>query len=298
MARSMIDFASLRTRLEADYAGLSPQLRGAARYALKEPGFIALYPLRRVAQRAGVSPATFVRLAKHLGFGSYNGLRDVFREGMHSGAARYATDAHQLLSYKGGRGFERAWNAAGQVQVRNITEMMASIPPAAVEAAGLCLAKARRIFILGLRSNYAPAFYFHYVLRTFLRNAILLEDRMGMLIDELGDIGPKDALVALSADPYAIEAVKAVEYAAAAGCPVISLTDHKLSPIAGPATHVFLVPNASASFYHSMVPKMVLLESLVCLLVARGGRAAVDRVKAEFERRESFGIYWSDKGRG
>jgi DNA-binding MurR/RpiR family transcriptional regulator len=294
----MIDIASVKTRIEADYPDLSPQLRGAARYALKEPGFVALYPLRRVAQRAGVSPATFVRLAKHLGFDSYNGLREIFRDGMHSGAARYATDAHQLLSYKGGRGFERAYRAAGEVQVRNIAEMMGSIRPGAVEAAGLCLAKARRIFIMGLRSNYAPAFYFHYVLRTFMRNAILLEDRMGMLIDELGDIGPKDAMVALSADPYAIEAVKAVEYAAAAGASVIALTDHKLSPIARPATHVFVVPNASASFYHSMVPKMVLLESLVCLLVARGGQAAVDRVKAEFDRRENFGIYWSDKGRG
>ncbi|MCC7047514.1 MAG: MurR/RpiR family transcriptional regulator [Alphaproteobacteria bacterium] len=151
---------------------------------------------------------------------------------------------------------------------------------------------------MGLRSTYAPACSFHYGLRTFMRDAILLEDRMGMLIDEMGDIGPKDAMVALSADPYAIEAVKAVEYAAKAGAPVIALTDHELSPIAAPATHVFVVPNASASFYHSMVPKMVLLESLVCLLVARGGQAAVDRVKAEFDRREDFGIYWHDKKRG
>ncbi|MCC7047515.1 MAG: MurR/RpiR family transcriptional regulator [Alphaproteobacteria bacterium] len=133
----MNDIASVRARLEADYAQLSTQLRGAARFALKEPGFVALYPLRRVAQRAGVSPATFVRLAKHLGFASYNGLKEIFRDGMHSGAARYATDAHQLLSYKGGRGFERAWRTAGQVQVRNITEMMTSIQPGAVEAAGL-----------------------------------------------------------------------------------------------------------------------------------------------------------------
>jgi hypothetical protein len=60
----------------------------------------------------------------------------------------------------------------------------------------------------GLRSNYAPAFYFHYVLRTFTQRDPAGGPH-GMLIDELGDIGPKDAMVALSADPGAIE-VKAV----------------------------------------------------------------------------------------
>ena len=93
----MIDIATIKTRLEAEYDDLTPQLRGAARYALKEPAFTALYPLRKVAQHAKVSPATLVRLAKHLGFDSYQAFRDAFRDGMHSGAARYATDARQLL---------------------------------------------------------------------------------------------------------------------------------------------------------------------------------------------------------
>src|SRR5262249_55408132 len=152
----------------AEYESLTPQLRGAARYVLKEPAFIALYPLRKVALRAKVSPATLVRLAKHLGFESYQQFRDVFRDGMHSGAARYTTDAQQLLSYKGGRGFERAYRAACEVQIRNITRMLTEIAPSAVEAAGKRLADSRRIYILGMRSNYAPAFYFHYVAKIFL----------------------------------------------------------------------------------------------------------------------------------
>lgn len=293
-----MDMAAIKSRLESEYRDLTPQLRGAARYALKEPAFIALYPLRKVAQRARVSPATLVRLAKHLGFDSYQAFRDVFRDGMHSGAARYATDARQLLSYKGGGGLERAYRAAGEVQIRNITRMLDEIDPASVEAAGNRLFKSRRIYILGMRSNYAPAFYFHYVLSVFLPQVVLLEDRMGMLIDELGGIGPRDTLIAMSADPYSNEAVKAVNYAADQGATLIAMTDTALSPIAARAGHVFLLPNESASYYHSMVPKMVLLEALVCHLVARGGQAAVDRIKAEFERRQRFGIYWQDKPQG
>ncbi len=295
----MTDLAIMRDRLQAAYSSLSPQLRNAARFALKEPAYVALYPLRRVSGRAGVSPATMVRLAAQLGFATYNDFRDAFRAGMHSGmgSARYAADAESLLSYKGRRAFEKVYRNAGELQLRNIKETFTAIPPGAVEAAGASLARAKRIYILGLRSNYAAAFYFAYVLKTFARNTILLEDRMSMLIDELGDIGSRDVLLAMSGEPYATDAVRAVDYAAAAGATVISITDSSVSPIARNAQHVFVVPTTGPSFYQSLVPKMALLECLVCLLVARGGQAAVDRVKQEFQRRDRFGVYWRDKAK-
>jgi len=293
----MTDLAIIRDKLQRAYPSLSPQLRSAARFALKEPAFLALYPLRRVAGRARVSPATMVRLAAQLGFGTYNGFRDAFRAGMHAGmgSARYAADAESLLPRKGGRAFEKVYRDAGELHLRNIGETFATVPPGAVEAAGASLARAKRIFILGLRANYAAAFYFAYVLKTFAGNTILLEDRMSMLIDELGDIGPRDVLLAMSGEPYATDAVRAVEYAAAAGATVVSITDTALSPIARTARHVFVVPTTGPSFYQSLVPKLALLECLVCFLVARGGQAAVDRVKQEFERRDRFGVYWRDK---
>ena len=295
----MTELATIRDRLQTAYPSLSSQLRNAARFALKEPAYIALYPLRRVAVRAGVSPATMVRLAVQLGFGTYNRFRDAFRAAMHSGmgSARYAADAESLLSYKGGHAFEKVYRNAGELQLRNIQELFTGISPGAVEAAGASLARAKRIYILGMRANYAAAFYFAYVLKTFAKNTILLEDRMGMLIDELGDIGPRDVLLAMSGEPYAADAVRAVDYAAAAGASIIAITDNSLSPIARNGRHVFVVPTTGPSFYQSLVPKMALLECFVCLLVARGGKAAVDRVKQEFQRRDRFGVYWRDKSK-
>lgn len=295
----MTDLTIVRDRLQAAYASLTPKLRNAARFALKEPAYVALYPLRRVSGRAGVSPATMVRLAAQLGFGTYNEFRNSFRAGMHSGmgSARYAADAESLLPYKGGSAFEKIYRDASELQLRNIRQTFSTIPPGAVEAAGASLARAKHIYILGLRANYAAAFYFAYVMKTFAPNTILLEDRMSMLIDELGEIGPRDVMLAMSGEPYATDAVRAVDYAAAAGATIISLTDSSLSPIARNAHHLFIVPTTGPSFYQSLVPKMALLECLVCLLVARRGQGAVDRVKEEFQRRDRFGVYWRDKSK-
>ncbi|MCC7275608.1 MAG: MurR/RpiR family transcriptional regulator [Alphaproteobacteria bacterium] len=293
-----MDIAAVRERLEAAYPELSPQLRGAARFVLKEPEAVALYPLRDVAARAGVSPATLVRLAAHLGFRGYRAFRDVLRDGLHSASARYSSHAQNLVARRGRGGFAAVWRAAGETQAANIAAMLGAIPAADVEAAGLCLARARTVHLLGLRSNYAATFHFHYVLRTFMPGVVLLDGGHGMLIDELAGIGPRDALLAISYDPYAAEAVKVARAARAAGAKVVALTDQKLSPIAQLADHLFLVPTAGASFYQSLVPTMTLLEALVCCLVARGGRAAVDRVEAEFRRREEFGVYWRDGDAG
>ena len=292
----MTDLSTIRARLEADYAAMSPQLRRAARFVLSRPADIALYPLRQVAAQAGVGPTTLVRLGGQLGFDGYNALRDLFRDGLRSGADwYYGSRAEQFISVRKESRFEPVHRGTAETLCRGIEEAFRSVPAAAVEAAGLAIARARRVFLLGLRSNYCTTFYFHYVLRTFSDNVVLLEDRMDMLIDELGDVGAGDVLLVVSYEPYALAAVRAVEHAVAAGAAVIALTDTPLSPVAKGAAHLFLVPTGGPSFYQSLVPTMALLEAIVCFVFARGGDKAVARVKAEFERRERFGVYWRDR---
>jgi DNA-binding MurR/RpiR family transcriptional regulator len=291
----MTDIASITRRLEDDYQSLAPQLRKAARYVVKAPTEIALYSLREVAARAEVGPTTFIRLAAQLGFSSYNAFRETFRDGLRSGADRYASNVEQIQHDRGHADFAPLYRDTGELIIKNIADAYASISAADIAAAGKIMKGARRLYILGLRSNYCLSFYLHYVLRTFMPNLVLLEGRLGMLIDELGDIGAKDALVVVSYEPYALDAVKAVEHAATTGAAVIAITDTKLSPVARFATRLLILPTASTSYYQSLVPTMALLEGLVCYLVARGGPKIVQRVKEEFERRDNFGVYWRDQ---
>jgi DNA-binding MurR/RpiR family transcriptional regulator len=290
----MPDVAGITRRLEDGYQELTPQLRKAARFVVKAPTEIALYSLREVAARAQVGPTTLVRLAAQLGFPSYNAFRETFREGLRSGADRYASNVEQLQHYRGGGDFAPLYRDTGELIVQSIASTYGSITAADIAAAGERIKRARRLYILGLRSNYCLSFYLHYVLRTFMANLVLLEGRMGMLIDELGDIGAKDALVAISYEPYALDAVKAVEHAATSGAAVIAMTDTTLSPIARHATQLLLLPTAGTSFYQSLVPTMALIEGLICYLAARSGPRIVQRVKEEFERRDKFGAYWRD----
>ena len=251
--------------------------------------------MEQIAARAEVGPTTFVRLAAQLGFSSYNAFRETFREGLRAGADRYASNVQQLQQHRRAADFDQLYRNTGELIIQNISTAYSSIGAADIARFGQLMKGAHRLYILGLRSNYCLSFYLYYVLRTFMSNVVLLEGRMGMLIDELGDIGAKDVLVAISFEPYAADAVKAVEHAVKTGATVIAVTDTTLSPIARHATELLIPPITSTSYYQSLVATMALLEGLVCYLVAHSGPRIVQRVKKEFERRDNFGVYWRDR---
>ncbi len=285
---------ALVAHIDALYPTLSPQLRRAARYLRRSVTEIALYSLRDIAARAQVSPASMSRLTARLGFATYEDLRDRARGLVMSGAERYANSAREVTAFHGSSGFARLVGAHVTLLTESVQRAFGGESAKTIEDAAARLAKAKRIWILGLRSNYSAAFFFHYLLRTFRDDVVLLEDRMGMLIDELGGVKRGDVLLAISYEPYAADAVRAVEHAAEAGAAVIALTDGPHSPIARHAKHTLVVPTTTTSFYQSMIPTLAILEVLVSMSIAEAGQPAVDRIRAEFARRERFGVYWHE----
>ena len=68
---------SFSDRVAAGYAGLSPQLRRAADFVAANGQEVATRSLRQVSVAAGVTPPTLSRLARALGFDSYEALREL-----------------------------------------------------------------------------------------------------------------------------------------------------------------------------------------------------------------------------
>ncbi|HKS63393.1 MAG TPA: MurR/RpiR family transcriptional regulator [Xanthobacteraceae bacterium] len=279
-------------KLEAAYPKLSPRVRKAARYVQKHPTEIALYALRQVASDAGVSPTTMVRLAADLGFTTYNEFRNAFRDKIvRTGAEQYATNASRALANEPD-GSDAVFEQARLRAAASIESLFSTVSSADVVRAANTLHGASKVYVIGMRSMYSATFYFDYVLRTFNRKSILVEDRVGMLIEEIGEISSSDVLLVISFEPYVVTAVKAVEYAAGAGASVIAITDSRLSPVAVRANQALIVPTSSVHFYQSLAPTMTLLEMILACMLKKAGKRAVDRIAAEFKRRTDFGSYW------
>lgn len=295
--RMVTEFAAVKKRLEEAFPGLSPQLRQAARYVLDRPDDVAFNSMRQLAARAGVHPSTLVRLAQALDYAGFVEFREPFRDRLRGGPGGYVDRARHLQA----RGRENA--AAALIDdmlaadLANLEHTFRDVGVDGLRRAARALAEARRVYVVGLRSCYPIAFFFHYAWRMFEGKTVLLDGRGGTFADDLRGLGPRDAMLAVSFLPYTREVVQAVTYAGDRGATIVALTDSAVSPLAVRADEPLVVSAASPSFFHSILPGLAVVQALVALILARGGDDALAAL-AESERQlDSFAAYWDEPRR-
>lgn len=279
---------------------LSPQVENAARYVLAHPDDAALWSMRELAQTAQLPPVTLVRLAKALGFSGYSELRELCQRGMRerSGSSRYISKARQLQVRGKDRDTSVLMEDLLNAEVDNIRKAFKMNDSHRLTKAIEVLEDAKRVFVLGQRSCYPSSYYFHYVYSLFRNNSLLLQSHSGIAADELRGAADKDVLLVISIAPYATDVVRAVHYARERKMRILAITDSSLSPVARAADHALVVEADTPSFFRSIVSTQALLQSILALLVARGGRETLAAIEGSEKQLARFNVYWSAARRG
>ena len=292
----MNDFLTLRKRTEEAFDGLSPRLRQAARYLLDHPEEVAFNSMRTLAAHAQVPPATLVRLARSLGYGGYQELREPFRQRLSGRAAGFTARARELQAQRREDETEILLRDIVAADTVNLQQSFTDVGADRLAACADMLAEARRIYVVGVRSCYPIAFYFQYAWNMFHDDAVLLASGGGTFADALRRIGGEDVLLAISFHPYSRETVQAVEFASARDARVIAVTDSSLSPLARGASEALVVANKSPSFFQSLVGALSVSQALIAILVARGGNQGLNSLAASEDHLEHFDAYWRENG--
>ncbi len=280
--------------IEEQYSSLPPTLQRAARHAVDNPKSIALNSMRAVAAEAGLQSSAMHRLARQLGFDGYEALRSVYRDWLAQGAGTFAQRA-TVLQQRGTR--DKTESLVQELVASDCANLQSMLEPGtldAIRSACDVLASAHHIYVTGLRSLFPAAFYFNYACGMFQHNTTLLSGIAGTFADDLRRAGPDDALLVFSYEPYARDAVSALRFAGKRGLRIISVTDSVVSPIAAQATALIVAANTTPSLFPSVVPALSIAQTLVALLVARGGRSSLQEIeKSEAQLRE-FAVYLKD----
>ncbi|MDH3619878.1 MAG: MurR/RpiR family transcriptional regulator [Gammaproteobacteria bacterium] len=277
--------------LTESFSGLTPELQKAAKYMLENPEEVGLNSMRTVARGAGVKPATVSRLSKTLGFDGYDGLREPFRERLRKNEPKFASKLRDVQRRSLGD-TEGLFSELREQEVANVEVTLSDENYATLAAAAETLHRSRRVYVLGLRGAYAPAFLFHYAYQLFQENSHLVDTHAGIFADQLRGIGEKDSLLVISFPPYTQLTIDAVEYAAAAGANIVAVTDSVVSPAAHAAGHTIVTQNRSASFYHSFTGALAVMQALITLLVAKKGGDAIAIVQEAENQLSRISAYW------
>ncbi|MEM7544596.1 MAG: MurR/RpiR family transcriptional regulator [Pseudomonadota bacterium] len=273
--------------------GLSPQLRRAARFVVDNPGEVATRSLRHVAQAANLPPPTFSRMARAVGYDSYDQLRDVCRSNLLDRRIGIARKAQALLDgdAEGDAPFVSRHAAAS---ITAIETLLRDLDRAALIDAARLMASARRVVLIGAMSARSFVDYAVYLADMSLEGWSVIGRGTTSLAAETRDLGPQDAALILTMEPYAAQSIETARLVASTGARLIAISDSQVSPVATSAVHSLIVSAESPQFFPSHVAATVLIEALVGMVVKEKGAEAQRRIASTERRSHELREYWRD----
>lgn len=277
--------------IELRFPAMTPKIQAAARYVLDSPKEIALQSMRSVAGNASLLPASMLRLARELGFKNYDSFRAIYVDWLTSQDSSMVRRARQLRSRSTAEGGEKLLGDFLHTELSNLDRTLSwENEPSWIEAQKM-LSKAKNIYVLGIRSLFSAAFYFHYVLSSFRGGVTLMSGTGGTFADELRRIERGDVLVCFTASPYTVVSVQATTFAVERGATLIAVSDSTVSPVAAKAAVTILAPNVNLSLFPSVLPQMAIAQTLAQLMIIRGGEEALAEVANSETQLMKFQIY-------
>ena len=243
-----------------------------ARFFTQNPNVVALESINAIAAKCGVHPSSLVRFAQNFGYSGFKELQAIFQTRLATAAPGFRERIRALeteLSRNEERGNLGYLQALVLRDTAALQTLLGSVREEDLAEAAQAPHRSQTIYVVGQLRSEPIAMLLRYLL-TMLRRKVILLDPAGGLAQEMATtMTPSDVLVGISFRHYAKEVVTIVEGAAAAGAPVIAITDSQLSPLAKDATVLFTVPEEEYSFSRSLAAPMCLVQ---CLAVAAAAR--------------------------
>jgi len=286
-------YDDLLKRINETFDTMSPQVQLAARYIIDNAEDVALVSMRQICKEAGVQPATMVRLAQFLDFEGFNDLRDLFQHRLRISPEDYVGRARGLQRQKG-----HAYELVQEIEEtsqKNIHQTLHGVGADVIDETAEQLLNAKRLYIMGMRISFPVAFSFYYSYSMFRSNAHLIDGKAGIAADTLRDIDEGDILLAISNAPFSRETVQASQYARSRGAKIIAISNTEISPIVTANDLNLVIKNDSPTFFPSATASMALVESLIAIMISKGGEELLETVQESKEQLDQFDAYWEEQ---
>jgi DNA-binding MurR/RpiR family transcriptional regulator len=268
------DFQSLKVLIVARGPGLPKRLSQVAAYALEHPDEIAFGTAASIAEQAEVQPSTLVRFAQTLGYQGFSELQEVFRSRLRERVLNYEERLehlrrHALVASKPAVLLHGFTDAA----LKSLAELKAKIEMSQLESLVETLARARTIYLIGLRRSFPISAYMAYAFGKLGVRHVLISSLAGLAMAELSFATAEDAVFAVSFTPYASESVTLATDAAQRGVPLASITDSPFSPLARHSNVWLEVNEADFEGFRSLAATLALAMTItVAVAEKRGSR--------------------------
>ncbi|OOV89945.1 MULTISPECIES: MurR/RpiR family transcriptional regulator [unclassified Pseudomonas] len=278
--------SSLRELITDPALELTPAERKVVRALLDHYPRNGLGPMSRLAEHAGVSDPTIVRLVKKLGFGGYAEFQEALLSDMDDRLRSPST----LLQPRSHLQQDDAWNHYLNDSARRLVETQALTQPEDIRILLEWLLDSRHaVYCFGGRFSSFLAGYLLNHLRLLRPGCFALEDN-AHLPDRLYDLQRQDIVLLFDYRRYQAQALRVASAAKARYARVVLFTDIYASPLRELADLVISAPVESVSAFDTLVPALAQVEALIASLTLRGDHLE-DRLEGIDALRDSFATH-------
>lgn len=284
---------SFQNKVELVYGSLSKGHKKIADFIKNNYEKASFMTAAKLGKTVGVSESTVVRFATNIGFEGYPELQKYLQEMVKSHLTSVQRMEVAASRYESGDFVDKVFAADAEMIKTTKENISKEAFAKSVEA----INKAKKVYILGVRSSAAiasfAAFYFRYI-----NDNVVLVDRSASseIFEQIYKITDEDVCIAISFPRYSKQTIKALSFVQSRGATIISITDGETSPIAPFATHLLVAKSSMVSFVDSLVAPLSVINALIAACAKENKEQVYGNLRQLEEIWDAYDVYSTNKG--
>lgn len=259
-----------------------------ARYITESYDKAAFMTANRLAKTAGVSESTVVRFAVDLGYDGYPSMQKAMQEMV----LNRLTSVQRIEVANDRIGDRDVLSMVIREDIEKLRRTDETLERTQFNAAVRAILKARRIYILGVRSVAPLANFFAYYLNYMFQNVrVVTGFGASEMFENLVGINSEDVLIAFSFPRYSASTTKGAQYCRSTGATVIGITDSATSPLGSICDYVLTAKSDMVSLVDSLVAPLSVVNALLVELASKREKELHETLEALEEVWDKYDVY-------
>ena len=262
----MATTTDLISKINEKYGRMSKGQKLLANYIIDNYDKAVFLTAAKLGEILGISESTVVRFASFIGYSGY----PEFQQALENMVRSKLNTADRVEVTKGGieqNGVLREVLSSDALKIKNTME---SMDEAAFYNAVETLLKARRIYIVGIRTCAPLASFLAFYLNLIFDNVVNLQTSSASeLFEQMIHISEEDCIIGISFPRYSMRTLKALEFANNRQANVITITDSIHSPMNLYSSCNLIAESDMHSVVDSLVAPLSVINALIVELCNR-----------------------------
>ena len=257
-----------------------------ARFITESYDKAAFMTANRLGKTVGVSESTVVRFAVDLGFDGYPSMQ----KSMQKMVLNRLTSIQRIEVANTRLGDQDVISTVIHADIEKLRQTSDTVDRRVFNEAVNAILKAKRVYILGVRSVAPLANFLGYYLNYMFNNFHVISGySTAEMFEKIVGVNANDVVVAFSFPRYSASTTRGAQYCRSTGATVIGITDSDLSPLGRNSDHVLIAKSDMVSLVDSLVAPLSLVNALIVAIASKREKdlsqtfANLERIWEEYE---------------